>query len=191
MHTIAKALLGGAFLYCTVDQASDLSTYYMLKSMAMQVAMDNDELKRQLGVDQPDASLSTSAWYDSSIRFTHQHHIATAIFSLHGNITSTDVEIKVRFKKTRRPGPRSSLPQAVRRPFPIPSVLGTLIYNTLGPRDWQMCDAPAPLHFNHASQQPFMHGIFRGQQGPAVPHQPPSANSALMRHLPCQQRPIV
>lgn len=91
VHTILRAMLGGALIYCTVDQATDLSTYYTLKSLAMDVALSNDELKRQLGAE----SFTTSPWYDSSIRFTHKHHIATAVFSLHGKQASTDVEIKV------------------------------------------------------------------------------------------------
>lgn len=95
LHTILRAMLGGAMLYCTIDQASDLTTYFTLKNMAMRVAMDNDELRRQLGVEADASLLTTSPWYDSSIRFTHQHHIATAVFSLHGKVTSTDVEIKV------------------------------------------------------------------------------------------------
>lgn len=93
LHTLTKACLGGALLYSVVDQASDLSTFFIVKQLALDVAQRNEELRDQLGID--DAGMHTSPWYDSSIRFSHDAHIATAIFTLHGSRKSTDIQVQV------------------------------------------------------------------------------------------------
>ncbi len=93
LHTLTRACLGGALVYSVVDQASDLSTFFIVKQLAIQIAQRNQQLRDQLGTE--DAALHTSPWYDSSIRFSHDGHICNAVFALHGSKMSTDIQVQV------------------------------------------------------------------------------------------------
>lgn len=111
-RAVGGAVLGGLFAYALADATNDAVTYSLLKRQAMQTVEEHVELKQQLG-----CPYAPGPWYNSSITFTHAGHIANMTFTLHGAQSSTEVSLR-----------------AVRRTFPW----GTLLYNLVGPGEWQV-----------------------------------------------------
>jgi hypothetical protein len=124
MSRFARVALGGALLAGVVglsaDLANDVVTYSILKEQAVELAGKDESLCELIG-----EPFVTGPWYSSSIGFTHKGHIATSTFQLTGTKRATDVQVRA----VRRTG------------YPL-----TLLYNLVGPAEWQLmtCQAMMP-----------------------------------------------
>lgn len=115
-----SGVLFGGVLYLAGDTASDLLTYAALRRQALALAAADEQLAALLG-----PPLSTGAWYDATLAFSHHDRIAAATFQLRGAARVTDLSVKA----GRAPGYRSNL-----------------LYNLLGPGTWSLlsCQAMVP-----------------------------------------------
>jgi hypothetical protein len=120
---LRSALAGfvlGITLYAGGDVANDILAFQILRSQARELADNDEELLEQIG-----SPLKYGPWYNSSIGFTHRGGIAQCTFQLVGSKQITDVNVR----GIRGPGYASNL-----------------LYNTIGPRKWDlmMCTAMMP-----------------------------------------------
>lgn len=120
---VCSALAGfvlGITLYAGGDVANDILAFQILRSQARELADEDEELLEQIG-----SPLKYGPWYNSSIGFTHRGGIAQCTFQLVGSKQITDVNVR----GIRGPGYASNL-----------------LYNTIGPRKWDlmMCTAMMP-----------------------------------------------
>lgn len=110
----------GVSLYAVTELAGDMSTFFLLRTKALALSNDNQELKDRLG-----HPFSVGFWYNSRIGFTHRGHMCQCTFPLLGTHEMTDVTVRAVRKKC---------------------VWGNAFYNFLGSADWTLlvCDAMFP-----------------------------------------------
>lgn len=117
LHTAAAGALLGVGLYTAADVAGELTTFGILRSQALQLAENNEELKQQIG-----SPFTLGPWYNARIGFSAGRNIAQCSFQLQGKQQITDVTVR----GVRRSG-----------------ISNTLAYNVAGPGEWKLIDCNA------------------------------------------------
>lgn len=120
LKSVAVGATLGVSLYAIADLVGDLSTFFILRKKAVDLANNNEELKHWLGFP-----FSTGPWYNARMGFSQHGHICQTTFPILGTNEMTD--LTVRAVKRRSYG-------------------GNAFYNFLGSGEWTLlaCDAMFP-----------------------------------------------
>lgn len=112
LKTAVAGFLGGCSVYAFNDFFGELTTLLILRDAAVKVAEQDVELVAQLG-----GPLRPAPWYNCSTGLARGGTLAKCTFALEGSTKATDISALA--ERTDGYGT-------------------TLLYNTLGPGDWQL-----------------------------------------------------